>query len=129
MIFFDYSFYYFYKFYSRWGKGALSGAAGIVGGLQAFNLITVLIMVSSFFPTKLNIGKGLGLLIAVGLQITNHVRYVYRERPSVEQLSAALGKKSNRSKTVIRSVIFLYVLFSTIAFFASAIYAHKVKTG
>lgn len=58
MIFFDFLFYRICKFYAGFKeKGAESSSTGIVGGLQALNLLTInmLILVIRMNNAKINV--------------------------------------------------------------------------
>jgi len=50
--FFDYLFYLIYKFYSPKEKGAATTSAMIIGGMQAINVLSIIMLPAIFTSAK-----------------------------------------------------------------------------
>jgi len=85
MRFFDYLFYLIYKLYSNKEKGAASSSAGIIGGLQAANILSILIMLTIVFQ-KTFLNTMISLFVIIIFQIGTYVRYIYNENHSIQKV-------------------------------------------
>jgi hypothetical protein len=124
--FFDYIFYLIYTFYKK-EKGSASSSAGIVGGLQAFNVISFYFLYLVLFAPYAGISKMYFILVLLVFQVTTYIRYIYREDNSVEDIKKRWQDLSESSKTRIRLWLFIYILISVVSFFGLAIYLGESK--
>jgi hypothetical protein len=124
--FFDYIFYLIYTFYKK-EKGSASSSAGIVGGLQAFNVISFYFLYLILFAPYAGISKMYFILVLLVFQVTTYIRYIYREDNSVEVIKKRWQDLSEPSKTRIRLLLFVYILISVVSFFGLAIYLGESK--
>ena len=123
MIFFDFLFYRICKFYSQFKeKGAESSSAGILGGLQTLNLLTVYWIVESLHKDRGTINVFLVIGVFLFFQVYTYIRYIYSETNSSEHVEKKWLKKSELYRK--RSVIFqyIYVTLSIFSCFGIAIY-------
>ena len=120
MIFFDTLFYLIYKFYSRKEKGAASSSAGIIGGLQSVNILTIyLLFLLSWQNAHLN--KIIFIVVVIIFQITTYIRYIYRDNNSITKIESTWQKMDEPKKTTIRVWGILYIIFSVVIFVGLAI--------
>jgi uncharacterized membrane protein len=85
MLFFDFLHYLIFKFYSGFKeKGAISTAAGIVGGFQTINVISVIMLFSLVQKQKIKIEKWVVVVLFLVFQIYTYIRYVYKEDPPLQ---------------------------------------------
>jgi hypothetical protein len=108
-------------------KGAASSAAGIIGGLQAINVLIVVECAEIFMRQKSYFTKTVILAVAIFFQITTYIRYVHKGKNSfliVEQRWLTL-KENQRYR--VRIFSFLYIFFSVLFFFGLAIYLGSKK--
>jgi len=122
MRFFDYLFYFIYKFYSQKEKGAASSSAGIIGGLQAINILSILMVFSIFLIQKSYLNKIISLVIIIFFQITTYIRYIYKETNSIAVIEERWMKMNNPKKKQARLLGTLYIILSVIIFFGLAIF-------
>jgi len=127
--FFDLIFYHLYKFYAKYKKrGAMSSAAGIIGGFQAMNVMMLLMVLALIYQTKIyfsNTPSMIGLIIF--FQITTYIRYVYKETITPEIIKERWVSKTDSQKIQLRSFMVVYILLSSIGFFGLAIYLGSKK--
>lgn len=123
MIFFDFLFYSVYKFYSDYKeKGAASSSAGIVGGFQAVNILTIIMFCQFAFRQKAHIDKLWGLALFILLQIATYYRYIYKDTHCVEVMERKWLAITEPSRKQISNLLLLYGALSIIAFFGLAIF-------
>ncbi len=123
MRLFDFLFLKIYKFYFGYKeKGAASSAAGIVGGLQAANILTALMICSFYFDENGSFNKIIAVLVAVIFQITTYVRYIYKENNTVEIISKKWLDKNEKFKNIFNVSSVVYIVASIVLFFGLAIY-------
>lgn len=123
MIFFDFLYYATYRFYSGYNeKGAKSSAAGIVGGFQVINILTVIMLFQLAFQQKGYINKLLVVVLFIVFQITTYFRYIYKSSHSVDVIESKWLGKSEAFRKQMNNAIFLYVALSIIISFGLAIY-------
>jgi hypothetical protein len=122
MIFFDFLFYSVYKFYADYEKGAASSSAGIVGGFQAMNILTIIIFCRFAFLQKAYIDKLWGMTLFIVLQITTYYRYIYKDTHSVEVMERKWLAITDQSRKQFNNLHLLYVVLSIIAFFGLIIF-------
>jgi hypothetical protein len=121
MQFYDYLYYDIYKFYSDKEKGAASSSAGIVGGLQAANVL-VLVFLFYYYIQKSNISTWLVLTIAIFFQITTYIRYIHKENNSIKKLEERWSALNENQKRKINLLNITYIASSIILFFGVAIF-------
>jgi hypothetical protein len=122
MLFFDYLHYSIYKFYSKKEKGAASSAAGIVGGFQAANVLTILMLVSIFVRQKTFINKFLAIGLFMIFQVFTYIRYIYKDNNSVSIIEAKWLSEPESARKRKGTYLWLYGLISVISFLGLAIY-------
>lgn len=122
MIFFDYLHYLIYKFYSKKEKGAASSSAGIIGGLQASNILTLLMLFSGFIHNISYLKKVFFIIVFIFFQIVTYIRYVFKENNSISNIEKRWLKIEESKKLKIRNFGLLYVVLSVVFFFGLAIY-------
>ena len=123
MLFFDFLFYRIYKFYSEYKeKGAESSSAGIIGGLQVLNLLTIDMIVEFLVKDRLRINTFLVIGLFLVFQIFTYIRYIYSEKNSAVQVEKKWLNKSEpyRKKFVVFQ--YIYVILSILSCFGLAIY-------
>ena len=121
--FYDYLYYSLYKYYSPKEKGATGSAASIVGGLQASNVLSIIMLPSVFMPDWDSINVTLFLIIIFFFQGLTYVIYVYKEKVKVDEYEKQWESKSEAEKTTYRVLRSLYIALSFGAFFGFAIYS------
>ncbi len=122
--FFDLIFYHLYKFYAKHKeRGALSSSAGIVGGFYACNVMMLLMVLALISQTKIYFSSTLAILgLIIFFQITTYIRYVYKETITPEIIKERWSKKTDSQKSMLRFLIFIYILISSVGLFGLAIY-------
>ena len=121
MKFYDFLYYIIYTFYAGKEKGAASTSAGVVGGLQAMNLLTVAFLLS-FYILKFTINKWYVLGMAIIFQITTYIRYIYREDNSIEEIEKKWFALSEPQRSTISVLSVVYIISTLILFFGVAIF-------
>jgi hypothetical protein len=123
MILFDYLYYLIFRFYSDFHKkAAASSSAGIIGGFQALNVLTGIMLFQLMFRQNANINKLGVLVMAIAFQVFTYYRYIYKECPSIDVLEKKWLSKTDASRKKISTVLFLYGSVSIIGCFGLAIY-------
>ncbi|RYE52634.1 MAG: hypothetical protein EOP48_16070 [Sphingobacteriales bacterium] len=123
MIFFDFLYYFIFRFYSDYNeKGAASSSAGIVGGFQALNILTGLMLYQLFFRKEVHINKLLVVFLFIVFQIWTYYRYVYKDDRSTEVMEKNWASKSAAFRKQMNTVLFLYAAISIIGCFGLAVY-------
>lgn len=128
MLFFDFLYYLIYKFYSGYNeKGAESTSAGIIGGFQALNVLTIIMLVHSMDREKTNINKLVVVVLFIFFQIYAYIRYMYREKHSVDAIKNKWLSKTETSREQTSFFLILYGVISVISCFGLAIYLSVKK--
>jgi hypothetical protein len=123
MYFFDFTYLVLCKFYSYFNeKAPHSSCAGLIGGLQTFNILTVLLGLSISLNFNVGINKIIGFLLFVVLQVFNYLRYFYNSNFSIEKIEIRWSQKSPMYRKNFKLICLLYVLFSFISLFGFALY-------
>ena len=123
MILFDYLYYLIFRLYSDFNeKGAASSSAGVIGGFQALNVLTVMMLFQLVFHQTANINKLVVLVMAISFQVFTYYRYTYKESPSIDSLETKWLSKTEASRKQISTALFLYGAVSIIGCFGLAIY-------
>ena len=120
--FYEYLFYLIYKFYAGKEKGAASSAAGIIGGLQAMNVLTVFLPITYFLSRKEYFNKLTVLSVFLFFQITTYIRYIYRKQNNYQETVEKWLKMTETEKIRVRFLSFIYITLSISFFFGLAIY-------
>lgn len=120
--FYDYLFYFIYKFYSPKEKGAATTSAMIIGGLQAINVLSIIMLPSIFISSKSYLNTITFIIVLLFFQIINYIRYIYRETISIQLVEERWQKKTEAQKVRIRALRFLYIALSVGIFFGLAIF-------
>lgn len=122
--FFDLIFYHSYGFYVKHkDKGAVSTAATIIGGLQAMNVIMLLMVLALISKSKVYFSNTLAIIgLIIFFQITTYIRYVYKETITPEIIKKRWATKTDSQKIQLRSLMVVYILLSSIGFLGLAIY-------
>jgi len=123
MLFFDILYYLIYKFYSGYNKkGAESTSAGIIGGFQALNVLTIIMLIHSMSKEKSSINKFVVIVVFLVFQIQTYIRYMYREKHSIDVIKNKWLSKSDLFRKHTSLFLFLYVTISIISCFGLALY-------
>lgn len=123
MLFFDFLYYLIYKFYSGYNKkGAESISVGIIGGFQALNVLTIIMLIHSMNKEKSSINKLVVIVVFIVFQIQTYIRYMYREKHSIDVIKNKWLSKSDLSRKKAASFLFLYGTISIISCFGLALY-------
>jgi uncharacterized membrane protein len=123
MILFDFLYYSLYRFYSDFNeKGASSTAAGIVGGIQAVNILIGIFLYKLLFRKEAHIDGLLGIGLFVVFQIFTYYRYIYKDFRSIEVMEEKWSSKSTTFRRQMSTILFFYVAISVVGCFGLAIY-------
>lgn len=123
MIFFDYLFYSIAKYYEKHNeKGSPLSASSIVGGLQTSNLLTIYFLYLLTREEKPFVNVLIVLPILLTFLVYNYIKYVYREKPSINALDQKWKNKTESARNLLRAFLYLYTIISVAAFFGLAIY-------
>lgn len=121
--FYDNLYYAIYEYYSPKEKGALASAAFIVGGLQASNVLSIIMLPQFFIPEWDCVNVIFFLIVLFFFQILAYIRYVYKEKVNVDEYEEQWDRKPEAEKTKYRILRSLYIALSFGAFFGIAIYS------
>jgi hypothetical protein len=128
MFFFDYLHYSIYKFYAGFGeKGALSSAAGIVGGFQAANVMTLILLFFLTQKEKMKIDKLVVIALFIVFQVYTYIRYVYKESHSISVIEQGWLGKTPGYRKGMSVFLFIYGAVSVIALLSLAVYLGSRK--
>lgn len=119
--FYDLLFYVIYIFYSTKEKGAVSTSAAIVGAVQAFNILTVVMFVTLLLNPKTNFSKIFGVVVVIIFQIIAYMRYINKHEFTTKVEEKWLQINKNRQST-FKIISFVYIVLSFCLFIALAIY-------
>lgn len=123
MIFFDFLYYCIYKFYSDYNeKGAESTSAGIVGGFQTVNILTILFFIYALIDEEFYLNKILAVVVIFVFQVFTYIRYIYKESHSVDLIEKKWMEKSETSRRRTWNFLFFYGVMSLSLFIGLAIY-------
>lgn len=126
--FYDILYYSIYKFYAKYKKdSAESTAAGIVGGLQAANVLTVLMIISIYLRNKEVFNKLIIILLFIVFQVVTYVRYIFKENNSVNIIEGKWLSKSQLWQNKKKMYIGIYIFLSIIFLLGVAMYLGTVK--
>ena len=123
MIFFDFLYYCIYCFYAdHTEKGAASTSAGIVGGFQTLNVLTIIMLFKSINSEKRYIEPLALFMLFITFQVFTYYRYIYKKDHSIKVIEEKWLSKSEASIKQINAALFLYGTASIIGCFGLAIY-------
>jgi hypothetical protein len=123
MIFFDFTYYLLFRVYSAFNeKGAESSASAVVGGLQAFNVLTVLLIISLCFHKNIGVNVLAGILLFLAFQVFNYIRYFYISLFSITEIEIEWGKKSELYRRRFKYACGFYVILSVVSMVGLAVY-------
>jgi hypothetical protein len=123
MIFFDFLYYSIYRFYSDYSeKGAASTSAGIVGGFQAMNILTAIMVFQWIVQQNLYLNPLVVIVLFIIFQITTYIRYIYKDNHSVDVMENKWSSRAEAIRKRISVALFLYGTISIITFFSLAVY-------
>src|SRR5579863_5605231 len=112
MLLFDFLYYSIFKFYSGFSeKGAQSSSAGITGGFQLINLLTLLFLIELLISRRL-VSKVLAIILFAFFQITTYIRYTYKDNNSVEVIEKKWQSRTAATQSKILFGLWLYGIFS-----------------
>ena len=124
MTLFDFLYYSIYRFYSDYNeKGAASTSAGIVGGLQAMNVLTVVMAFQGIVQQKADLNKLLAIVLFIVFQITTYVRYIYKDNHSVDVMESKWSSRTEEARKRIYNILVFYGTISIVTFFGLAVYS------
>jgi Ca2+/Na+ antiporter len=123
MLFFDFLHYHIFKYYSGFKeKGALSTAAGIVGGFQVINIMAIMMLYMLTQKEDIKFEKWVVVVLFIIFQIYTYIRYIYREDHSIEAIERIWLNKTASYRKQLRALLFIYGAISIIGAFGLAIY-------
>ncbi|NTS43124.1 hypothetical protein HRG84_19720 [Flavisolibacter sp. BT320] len=124
MTLFDFLYYSIYRFYSDYNeKGAASTSAGIVGGLQAMNVLTVVMAFQGIVQQKAHLNKLLAIVLFIVFQITTYIRYIYKDNHSVDVMENKWSSRTEEAQKRIYNILVFYGTISIVTFFGLAVYS------
>lgn len=124
MIFFDFTYYLLFRLYSNFNeKGAESSSSGIVGGLQAFNVLTILQLLSWHFKKNIGVNNAVGIFLFLAFQIFTYIRYFYINKFSITAIENRWLKKSELFRRRFKYAFAFYVVFSIISMVGLALFS------
>jgi hypothetical protein len=95
MIFFDFLYYQIYRFYFDFNeKGAESTSSCIVGGFQALNVLTGVLLFELAFHKNIKVDKLQAVIMCVAFQIFTYYRYNYKNSHSVDIIEKKWSDKT-----------------------------------
>jgi hypothetical protein len=123
MLFFDFLYYKIAKTYESYNeKGAESSSAAVVGACQAFNVLTVLTLILSSLKEPKHVNVVVGVIIVVIFQITTYVRYLYRDKYSIDVIETKWLQKTKAYQRQTSVIMVLYGATSFLGFLGLALY-------
>ena len=123
MKFFDFLYYTIYQFYSDYNeKGAASSSAGIVGGFQALNVLTGIMLYQLIFKKEGHIDKLLVVVLFLVFQVWTYYRYIYKDNRSTDVMEKNWSCKSAIFRKQMTTVLFFYAAISIVGCFGLSIY-------
>ncbi|HTI09925.1 MAG TPA: hypothetical protein VL832_15265 [Puia sp.] len=123
MLFFDFLHYLIFKYYSGFNeKGALSTAAGIVGGFQLINIMAVMMLYMLTQKQNVKFEKWVVVILFFIFQTYTYIRYIYREDHSIDVIERIWLNKTASYRKQLRTLLFIYGAVSIIGAFGLAIY-------
>jgi hypothetical protein len=123
MLFFDFMHYLIFKFYSGFReKGALSTAAGIIGGFQLINVLSVIILFSLAQEQKIKIEKWVVIVLFIIFQIYTYIRYIYKESHSIDAIEREWLNRTPAYRKRMSILLFIYGAVSILGLFGLALY-------
>ena len=124
MLFFDFLHYLIFKFYAGFKeKGAVSTAAGIVGGFQTINVLSIILLILLTQKQKIRLEAWVVIVLFLIFQIYTYIRYVYKENHSIEVIERKWLNKTESSIERMTYLLYIYGVFSVVVFIGLAIYA------
>ena len=122
--FFDIEYYVLCKLYAQYKQAGSDGSAsGIVGGVQAMNVIMLLMTWAicskqkGIFTNKISF-----LIIVIAFQIYSYIRYIYKDNHSWQVIEKVWDGKSTNWQNSRRWLVGIHVIGTFIMTFALAIY-------
>ncbi|QEH41140.1 hypothetical protein [Chitinophaga sp. XS-30] len=129
-VIFDFLYYLLYKVYAHFNeRSAKSTAAAIVGGMQAMNVLTVVMLIQSIVNPKGKIGKLIAVVLFIFFQVVTYIRYMYRKSYSVKVIEKEWLEVTESARERRKVFFFLYGAISIVGFFGLAIYLGFKKIG
>jgi hypothetical protein len=123
MLFFDFLHYLIFKFYSGFKeKGAISTAAGIVGGFQTINVISIIMLFLLTQKQKIKIEKWVIVILFLIFQIYTYIRYIYKEDHSINRIEQKWLNKTPSYRKQMGVLLFIYGVISIFILFGLALY-------
>lgn len=123
MLFFDFLHYLIFKYYSGFKeKGALSTAAGIVGGFQLINIMGIIMLFMLTQKQKVKLEKWVVVVLFLIFQIYTYIRYIYREDHSIDAIEHIWLNKTPSYRKQLRTLLFIYGAISILGVFGLALY-------
>lgn len=127
MFFLDFTYLLLFKIYSIYynEESAASSGSGIVGGLLAFNGMSLLLFLSAFFDLNIEFDIVYAIVLFLVFQIFSYIRFFYIKKCSIVEIEIKWVKKSKSYRNIFKYFFAFYVLFSFLSMFGLAIYAHS----
>jgi hypothetical protein len=126
MKFFDYVFYRVCKAYSTTKDSSPEGAAvGVVATVQAFNILTCIIIYDIINKHK-SLNKFIALISIIFFLVFNYYRYIYKDRNNYKILKEEWTNEVYSYRNGV--FVTIYIILSIGLFFGLAIYLGSQKT-
>ena len=127
-MFYDFLNYLIYKFYAKAKeKGAVSTAAAIVGGFQAANVLTLIMLFEFTQKQKFRIEKWIIIVLFLVFQITTYIRYIYKDNHSINVIENEWINKTPSWQKKMTMWLYIYGAGSVLALFGLAIYLGSTR--
>ena len=111
--FFDYFYYLVHKMFARSEHSSPEFAAScMVSGIEGFNILSAKMLYDVFMNRHPTLSKGFNLSVIIGLIILNYFRYIQIRRFSFENIGVKWDAKREKSKSIIKYLIGVYVCVS-----------------
>ena len=125
LIFFDYTYYIVCKWYlDRKSSSPEFGAVCVISGLQAFNVISIFLLIEVLSRNKNIFSKLFFIAPILILLIANYIQYIYKETKSYAFLKEKFTKENIKNKKIVWPV---YFFVSLTLCFGLAIYLGSKK--
>jgi hypothetical protein len=120
MKLFDYIFYRVCQAYAKTSEKTPEWSASIVVSLmQAFNIISVVMLLGLIIQKKSILNTGIGIFTLLTLYVINYIRYIYKENNNYQVLKLRWENEQFQFRNGI--LAFIYIILSTLCFLILAI--------
>ncbi len=108
--------------------GSLHSSAGIIGGLQALNLLTVIMLALALSNDQAKINTYLVVGLFLFFQIHTYIRYIYSDKNSAKIIEEKWLSRTELYREKFITIQYVYISLSVLSCFGIAIYLGAQKT-